>query len=350
MKIGFQIRSISFGGGERVQQMLIHEFAKLGHEIVLFTWGNVELINYNFPHDVVILKRKRNKFSQFIYELYQIPRELISRKLDCIIVFGLEESFILSSFFTKTSSIVSLRVDPRFKKSQIFLKQRCLISFSLSRGVVFQTEKVQKYFSRKIQSKSVVITNPIIDDHLLTPRIIRKHKIVSVGRLSLEKNFSMLIKAFANICHEDYTLHIYGEGELQIELENLILKTGMKDKIILEGYVDRVVDKISDAEIYVLCSDFEGIPNSLIEGMAMGLACISTNFPSGAAADLINNYENGILIQVGDQKQLENSIKLLIKDKEFCIKLMNNATRVREVLKKEIIIDKWINYIISILN
>jgi GalNAc-alpha-(1->4)-GalNAc-alpha-(1->3)-diNAcBac-PP-undecaprenol alpha-1,4-N-acetyl-D-galactosaminyltransferase len=348
MKIGFKIRKMSFGGGERIQQMLMNEFAKLGHEIILFTYENV-ITNINvFPFQIVLLKRQGNFVFQFFYEFFSIMKELRNKKLDCLIMFGLVESFICSTFFTDTTSIVSLRVDPRLFKNQFFIKLRYKFCFILSTGVVFQTEKIQHYFSKKIQLKSIVIPNPIIDDFLLSPKALRNHRIVSIGRLSSEKNYAMLIKSFSNICQSDYTLHIYGEGPLKQDLELLIEDCGMKNRIILEGNVDRVVDEISDAEIFITCSDFEGMPNALIEAMAMGLACISTNFPSGAAEKLIINYENGILIPVGDQQQLEKSIELLINDKRLSHKIRENAPKLREVLKRDTIINQWINYIVLI--
>ena len=343
MNIAFYLNKISFGGGERVRLMLMDEFFKRGHTITIFT-SNREMLKSNLPHDIIVFK-KSEKVNQHIFDIFKIGYELKKRKIDCLILFGIVESFIISSFFIKTKSIVSLRVDPRFAKNKFVMRLRSEFCFLLSNGVVFQTEKVQRYFSKNARSKSVVIPNPIIDDSLLIPKKDRKHKIVAVGRLSQEKNYPMLIEAFSNIDHGDYTLHIYGEGPLRCNLNSLILSLGMRNKVILEGYVERVVDEISDAEIFVLFSNLEGMPNALIEAMSMGLACISTNFPSGAAEELIRNNENGILVPVGDQKQLEKSISLLINDKELCLKLRNNSPKVRDFLRKGIIINQWTSYI-----
>lgn len=345
MELAFRIRRATFGGGERMQKMLISEFAKLGHNITIITWEDVKLENYSFNCNVVRLKRKRNRILQFIYELYNISKEFKSREIDCLIMFGISESFMLSSYFTNTTSLISLRVDPRFQKSQLLLKQRCSFLFLLSRGVVFQTQKIQQLFSKKIQSKSIIISNPIMDDLLPNPKLIRKHKIVSIGRLSEEKNHALLIKAFSNISAGDYSLHLYGDGPLKDELQLLISNLGMSNKIFLEGKIDNVLDEISDAEIFVMASNYEGMPNALIEAMAMGLACISTNFPSGAAEELINDYENGILIPVGSQVELENVLNNLIYDDNLKFKLMKNALEIRGVLKKDMIVVKWLDYI-----
>ena len=348
MTLGLIISKSYHGGGERMQQMLLSEFKNKVDEVIIFTWEDSNLNEFNNSFRKIILKRKHGKIQQFIYEVFQINKEIRSLKLDCLLIFGASESFMIASFFSRTKSISSLRVDPRFPKNNLLTKYRRILAFSLSDGIVFQTETVRHYFSKNIISKSIVIPNPVIDDDLPNEQKNRENKIVSVGRLSSEKNYPLLINAFSNICPNDYTLHIYGVGPLKSYLQELIAKLRMEDKIFLEGHVNRVVDKISDAEIFVLCSNFEGMPNALIEAMAIGLACISTKFPSGAAEELIQNYENGILIQVGNQKQLELSISSLIEDKNLSTKLRNNAQYVRKTLDKNMIINQWLKYIKNI--
>ena len=345
MKIGFSVSKSSHGGGERMQQLLLKEFKNKGYEIILLTWEDSNLNEFNNSLKKIILKRKKGKIQQYIYEVFKINKSIRSISLDYLIIFGTNESFILSSLFSKTKSISTLRVDPRFPINNLLTKFRRLILFSLCDGIIFQTEKVKKYYPKHIQAKSVVIPNPILDDFLPTNIIERKHKIVSVGRLVEEKNYPMLINAFSKLSPNNYTLHIYGDGSLKSYLQDLISKLDMKNKIFLEGHVDRVIDKISDAEIFVLCSNFEGMPNALIEAMAMGLASISTNFASGAAEYLIKNKINGLLIPVGGQKELENSLELLIKDKLLRNNIRKNATEIRNVLKKDDIIEQWINFI-----
>jgi len=345
LKIGLIISKSSYGGGERMQQMLLSEFKNKGYELIIFTWEDSNLNEFNNSFSKIILKRKYGKIQQFIYEVFQINKEIRSLKLDCLLIFGTSESFILASFFSRTKSISSLRVDPRFPKNNLVTTLRRMLSFSLSNGIVFQTEAVRQCFSKNIISKSTVIPNPVIDDDLPNEQRNRENIIVSVGRLSSEKNYPLLINAFSNISPSDYTLHIYGIGPLKSYLQNLIAKLGMEDKIFLKGQVNRVVDKIADAEIFVLCSNFEGMPNALIEAMAMGLACISTVFPSGAAEFLIKNKENGLLIPVGGQKELEESLELLINDKSLRTKIGNKAIEIRSLLQKEKIINQWLSFI-----
>jgi glycosyltransferase involved in cell wall biosynthesis len=155
----------------------------------------------------------------------------------------------------------------------------------------------------------------------------------------------MLIHAFSNTCPNEYTLHIYGEGPQEMILKDEVRNLKMSEKIFIEGKTSRVVEVLSDSEIFVLCSNYEGMPNALIEAMAMGLVCVSTNFPSGGAEELIENYKNGILIPVGDQKKLESVLRELFWNKKLCEKLSLNAIQVKKTLQKEMITEEWLGYL-----
>ena len=345
MIIGFYVRKIIFGGGERMKLALMTEFIKQGHEIYIYSHNNDELNKLSFPFKRIILDKKKNKIVQAISDVFVINNSLKKADIDCFISFGFSMRYIVTSYFNNICSIIYFTVDPKWIKNKIMLWIRSKVCCSLCDGIIHQTQKIQKRYSRPIQTKSIVIPNPIMDDFLPIPLKQRRRKIVSIGRLSEEKNFPLLINAFSNISTNDYTLHIYGNGPLKSYLQDLIITLKMQDKIFLEGHVNRVIDKISDAEIFVICSNYEGMPNALIEAMSMGLACISTNFPSGAAEELIHNYENGIIVEVGNQKQLELSIRSLIKDKNLCAKLKKNGQYVRKDLDKNKIINKWLSFI-----
>ncbi len=139
-----------------------------------------------------------------------------------------------------------------------------LLVYHFCDGIVFQTVQVKQYFSKSIQKKSIVIQNPIMDDNLPVANDNSAEKeIVAVGRLSIEKNYKLLIRAFAELNIPEYRLKIFGKGPLFNELSDLIDSLRMNDKIILEGSVDRVVDFIRNSDIFVLSSNHEGMPNAL---------------------------------------------------------------------------------------
>jgi glycosyltransferase involved in cell wall biosynthesis len=340
MKLGFIITKSSHGGGEKMQQLLMKEMIERGHQVVIFTWEDSLLNDFNKSLKKVVLKRKSNRISQFFYEVPAVINHLKKVELNCLIIFGTNESFSIASYLSKTCSISTLRVDPRFPPHKKYSRIKRLLFMYLNDGVVFQTEKVRNYFPRKIQKNSICIPNPIIDE-LPSVNFSKKNEIVAVGRLSKEKNYEMLIKAFNNINCKNYTLNIYGIGS---EL-NYLKSLAQSDRVIFYGNVRNIYQHICQSKIFVMCSDYEGMPNALIEGMAMGMACISTTFPSGAAEYLIDNNKNGLLIPTGDQEKLEKALSSLINSDELVSKLGKNAEKIRKRLNKNTIIDSWLKFI-----
>ena len=271
---------------------------------------------------------------------------------NCLIIFslGLAEIGVFAAKRICVPTILSERVDPKYLPQSKIHRFLRLLVYHICDGLVFQTIEVKQYFSKYIQKKSIVIQNPIMDDNLPIVNVnCFEKEIVAVGRLSIEKNYKLLIRAFAELNIPEYRLRIFGEGPLFNELSELIDSLEMKDKIILEGNVDRVVDSIQNSDIFVLSSNHEGMPNALIEAMAMGLACISTDFSSGGAKALITNNENGIIIPVDDLFSLKDAILNVVCNIDLKQKIKTNAVKIRETNSKERILPVWIEYIDTIL-
>jgi len=131
------------------------------------------------------------------------------------------------------------------------------------------------------------------------------------------------------------------------ELNKLVKKLQLYNEVYFEGQVNLVVNHIANAEIFVLNSNsVEGMPNALIEAMAMGLACISTNFPSGGAEFLIENNVNGIIIPINNKVELKRSLQLLIDNETLRQKLKTNAEKIRQTQAKDVIINQWVEFIL----
>lgn len=348
MKIGFLLHDISLGGGERILNMLMDRFALEGHLIAIYTW-NKDWKNYqaSYPTEVYTLQYVpviKNKLSAY----KEIKSVLKITKPDCLISFSwsLSEIALWAAKINGIPFIMSERCDPRYIPTSPIHRLLERILYWKSEGLVFQTEKVKNYFPKCIQRGSIVIPNPLIDDNLpVADYGSSKKEIVGIGRLSEQKNFALLIDAFAELNPNEYILKIYGEGPLRASLENQIEELGMRDKVILMGKVNRVVDHIKNSDIFVLSSIWEGMPNVLLESMAMGLACIATDVPSGGCRELIQNRENGILIPVNDKSALVNSLRTLIEDEELKKSLKKEAVKIRETNSKDRIIPMWVDYI-----
>ena len=346
MKLVIELNTISHGGGERVLDKLVRSFHEYGHEIIIFSW-NPEWKAYTgfpFPVEVHILKKIPywgKGFSSTI-EYYRVLKEV---RPDAIIAFlstSLRVSLICAKLL-RIPIITSLRINGVFTTIIEKLEKCLLMSCD---GIVFQTKEVQGRFPKKIIRKSVVIHNMLMDDNLpIVESCNKKKEIVGIGRLSEEKNFKLLIDAFSEINSGDYILKIFGEGPLRKNLEKQIISQHLEDKVFLMGKVDKVVDYIKDSEIFVLSSNSEGMPNALMESMAMGLACIATDVSTGGTRALIENQRNGILVPVGDKESMKKALCLLIKDDCLRMKISNEAIKIRNLYSKEIIIPQWLDYI-----
>ncbi len=217
--------------------------------------------------------------------------------------------------------------------------------YYMADGIVFQTEMAMKYFPESLQRKSAVIMNPITDElPEPTPYESRDKIVITAGRLTAQKNHMMLIDAFVSF-HQtapDYTLNIFGEGELKSELEQYAADKGASEYIILKGFSNKIHEEMNRSRIYVSSSDWEGISNSLIEAMGMGMAVIATNCPVGGNAELIQSGINGQLIETGNEEQL---MKELIKlaDTSVAEQIAGRAVEVREKYSVQMIAAEWEN-------
>ncbi len=136
--------------------------------------------------------------------------------------------------------------------------------------------------------------------------------IVAAGRLTEQKNFAMLIRAFAKLLKEHPArLLILGEGEERSQLENLLRQLNIQAEVALPGFVNNPYPYMARADLFVLSSSWEGSPNALIQAFALGTAVVSTDCPFGPA-EILNGGKYGLLSPIHDTQALAaNMIKSL---------------------------------------
>lgn len=251
----------------------------------------------------------------------------------------------------KGKVIYSERGDPGDDEYKGILGVVRKVAFRKVDGFVFQSEGARDYFDRNIVNRSIVIHNPVsVPKGKYTPVKNRKKTIITVGRLHPQKNQKLLISAFSKIAPKyiDYNLEIYGEGDLLDDLQNQILIYGLNDRIKIYPPTKDIFDRINESALFVLSSDFEGMPNVLMEAMALGVPCISTDCKPGGARTLIENGINGIITPVGDSVALAKSISWLLDNEFLANEMAKNATMILETHSPELIYDKWKKYINNI--
>ncbi|UMZ34202.1 glycosyltransferase family 4 protein [Priestia megaterium] len=341
--------SLSLGGAERISLLLAEWLHSKNVEVALITLNKDREKGYKLPKGINRIPINENSGNSKMRIISDLRKCLKEYKPSVVLVMGVPLCiYVIPALIgLKMPVIVSERNDPSHfagKSSTKFISRKLM---KYADGYVFQTQGAQEYYSKSIQEKSTIIPNPLMIENMPRPYIgEKKKKIVTVGRLVPQKNHELLIRAFKEIkdTYSDYTLSIYGNGKDYHKLKDLIMELGMESSVILEGTRENIFDEIIDSEMFVLSSDFEGMPNALIEAMALGLPVISTACPSGGPAALINHMKNGLLTPIRDKEKLTEAIKLLIEDENLSNSLAKNAVKIRKELNQERICKMWLNY------
>ena len=359
MKIMINITGLRKGGAERVVSVLANKLIKK-YDIDILVQSAIP-IDYDIDKKVQILSLSKQRKKSVIIRNFQRlvnTKKIIKReKPDIIVTFLPTPSYRVLFFKNKIKNIpiiVADRNDPKQEYKSFIDKILMKWLYKRSDGFVFQTKEQQQFFTEKIKEKSTIIYNPIKDEFIDNDSemyVDKEKTIISVGRLTSQKNQKILIDAFSKIVQKypDYRLKIFGKGELEETLKKQIKELNMESKVELCGVSDNIKEELRKAEIFVLPSDYEGMPNALIEAMAVGLPVISTDCPCGGSRELITDRVNGILIPVNSIENIEKNIELLIEDKELALQLGNEAKRIKDILNADKIVKQWEEYINFIL-
>lgn len=363
MKILFCIDSLRKGGAERVISNLANAFVKEDLEInILKLYNGKDEYELNEKVGIFYLEEKIENNSNYIKKLFTFlkRRKLFKKKIkqinpDIIVAFLPYTSFlVLSVNLLKIPIVISVRNDPTTEYANGLYKFLMKKLYPKANGFVFQTEDAQRYFKDILNIESVIIPNSINPNFIVDREFVgeRKKEIVSVARLFEQKNHELLINAFIEISNQipDYKLIIYGEGYMRDKLQLIIDEHSMNKRIYMPGNIQNVKEKIYDASLFVLSSDYEGMPNALMEAMCLGVPSISTDCPCGGPRFFIDNYENGILVKVGDKEMLQKEMLNVLNDKDLSQKISHNSIKISKILEPNLINSKWKNYILKVLN
>lgn len=350
MKMLFVIPVMKYSGAPKMMAQVANWFAESGEDVKVLTFLDPEIIqklNENIKTDCLNFKRKKGKLG-LISDYYNLRKQIINYVLkdkpDVLMTFG----DIFSTMALKTlknkgiCTVVSERADPG---GNDFISKYRRRAFEHASGLVFQTEGAKKCFSKKVQDKGFVIPNPVaVSDVECVPYQNREKKIVSVGRFDFnQKRQDLLIEAFAEVHKKfpDYKLVFYGDGADMKKAENIAKEKGLSDFVSLAGSVRPVEAYIKDASLSVLSSDFEGIPNAVIEAMNMKIPVVSTDCRPGGARLLLGEDEYGLICPIGDVKALSEKIIYALSNPEEMFLMSDKAKESLSRFKADVIADKW---------
>lgn len=351
MKVFMLIKWLNYTGAPKMFMWLAHALAESGHDVRILTFMQSEDVTLN---DNLKWTEQDLRNKNFFGRVRHIRTEIKKFDADVCISFLLDAN-VYNMFACKglrTKSVVCERNDP-FKPGYWKLKFWKPF-FRLADGAVYQLDKVRKYYDN-ITVPTAVIPNPIVchTDISCNPFSERKKAIVTHGRLDLfQKRQDVLIGAFAKFVSEypDYELHIFGAGPDEDKIIEQITRLGLTNKVKLMGVAKSPQKVIKNYQIYVLPSDFEGIPNALIEALSVGLPCIATDCRPGGSASLIQDGVNGFLIPMGNEDALYQKLVCMIEHPDMADQMGKNAMNVKQTLAPEKIIKLWNSYLNQVLN
>ncbi|WP_026894268.1 glycosyltransferase [Clostridiisalibacter paucivorans] len=357
MNIVLLIPKISYGGASKIIIWLANQLSDTGYKVSIiefYTGESHQKINEEIEVIRLDINQSKNRVLRLLFGTiiaeYRLHRVIRKVRPDLVITFGdpIGSLYILiNKINSKRKIIVSERSDPYSVNGLNHKIRRAF--FNLADGIVFQTEEAMKYFSNNIQSKGVIIANPInINKVKRAPYSRRKNKIVFVGRFDVvQKRQDIMVEAFFEIkkYHKDLSLVFYGDGKDESLIRELVNTKGLEESVIFAGRVENVLEKIWDAKVFVLTSDYEGIPNALIEAMALGIPVVSTDCSPGGARLLIDNNKNGILVPTGDPKGISRAIRYILENPNEAERYGTLAQEIVTEYSSEEIMGRWISFI-----
>lgn len=167
-------------------------------------------------------------------------------------------------------------------------------------------------------------------------------RIVAVGRLTQQKGFGRLIRAFAPIAraHPDWSLEIYGHGPQQQALQELVERLGVGAQVRLPGTTDRIEEVLTGSSVFAMSSRYEGLPMVLLEAMSKGVPPVSFDCPEGPR-QLIDTEHNGLLVPEGDVPALTEALVRVVADPGLRRRLGAGALERAREYGVAAITDRW---------
>jgi GalNAc-alpha-(1->4)-GalNAc-alpha-(1->3)-diNAcBac-PP-undecaprenol alpha-1,4-N-acetyl-D-galactosaminyltransferase len=329
MKLTLISSSLEVGGTERVMSILANYWADRGWKVTILTFAP----GYSEPFyeidrriDLVplgIAGRDRSMLAAIGNNLrrIQILRKAIKHSNpDVAISFGSNVNIltVLACWGLKVRKIVTEQVFPSFSGLDKFWQFWQNWTYRRADLITVQTHSALSFFPAGRGFNTAVIPNPISlpESETIESRLYTDDRhLLAVGKLTSQKGFDLLIKAFAQVSdrHPEWTLTILGEGEMREELERLCAQLKLEELVYMPGVVKNVDAYLYKADIFALTSRFEGFPVSLGEAMACGVPVIATDCMSGPR-EMIHDGTDGMLVVSENVDALAVGLDLLMSD------------------------------------
>lgn len=339
-KVLFISGKLGGGGSERVLTLIANQLLKRGYDVSIITFCETDE-PYENECPVTTLY-----FNNLFDQLIKLRKSILKTAPDTIVAFEYHVGMktILAASGLHCRMIVSERSDPNTLNSQPLKRMLRNYLYRFVDVLACQTDDARAYFPDSIQKKAHILCNPIKEGLPLWDYKQSEKTIVNFCRLEPPKNIPLLIEAFS-IVHEkypDYQLWLFGNGTEHDIIEGIIKEKNLTQCIKLYPFCSNIHEIVRKCYMFVSSSDYEGISNSMLEALAMGMPIVCTDCPIGGAHMFIKSGHNGILVPPKNTEALASAMMELIGNTQKTVNIATNAKKIYEQLSLDKITDKWI--------
>ncbi|RMG72474.1 MAG: glycosyltransferase [Chloroflexi bacterium] len=317
--------SLRGGGAERVMLRLAEGFAEYGLAVDLVLVQYIGEYTDQVPSvvRVVNLKSPRvmNSLPLLVKYLCQVrPRAMISAMshVNIVAILALKMARVNTTLVVTEHNHLTTSIKHNIYQRARFIPSLMRILYPWAEHIVAISEEMKRDLQTIISTPIEVIYNPVITQDVF--REARKVPtlsyfggegfplILAAGRLTYQKDFETLIRSFSIVRRKFRArLVIIGEGDDRNKLESLVADLGLKNDVLLPGFIKNPYALMAKATAFVLSSRWEGLPTVLIEALALGTPIVSTDCPSGPR-EVLRNGDFGLLVPVGDPQAMATAI------------------------------------------
>lgn len=360
-KIAFVTYGMRSGGAERVISILSNFLIKYFDVFIIIMIDSPSF--YTLSSEVTLLHCKNSrKPTKGIFEAFtsnfktykSLLKILKEEKIDLAIGF-LTTNNILATLAAKRLGIpviISERNNPFLQSASIdiFWKVLRRLVYPMADILTVQTPRVKTFYSSFIKERKLVtIPNPVNPNFDRTMRVKKENIVLNVGSLEHQKGQDILIRAFSEAQLDGWELHIVGEGSQRPKLTALIRESNLQERVFLLGRKSNIAEHYASCKIFAFSSRYEGFPNALLEAMYFGLACVSTDCPTGPA-EMIENGVNGYLVAVDNTDALTLKLQQLAANEDLRLSMGRAACKSVEQYGTKEIVGKWKHLMDSLLD
>ena len=341
------------GGATKQLALTANSLHSLGYEICIYLYSFTEEPASFIIPNIVIYKETQiptSSMKEYIVTPKKIRNLVKSIKPDVVIGWRTNAGCLvaLGCIGLKIKTVFCERSDPYMEDTPMLHIAKYLCN--LNQGGIFQTEQARNYY-RLLARKSIVIPNPYSVPEYSSNIVDfgkRNNNIACVGRFEIkQKRQDIMVSAFEifHKKHPNFTLSFYGDGKGMDDIKKLVESKGLGNSVFFHGTVKNILCHLSHSKMMVLTSDYEGIPNVILEAFTAGTPVISTDCSPGGARVLIDDMKEGFIVPIRDYVAIAEKMEMIITNEELAYTFIKNGCNKLTQFTPNVIFAKWNNYL-----